>query len=387
MRERSSVDERTASTMSTSRRQKNIVTPLITQPSNDNIAVAPSRRSCTNIGHIHDEVDLCSSSDSEEDDLLFGKDTVSVFAKGRKALPMQHQRNDFIRDQSNHTLLTTLSASKSSFVSPSTKAISAIGEVRNSNKALAPLRQTRNKDRGTINNGVALDSCDSDEDDLLFGNSISVFSKDKNRLPMYHQRNITTQAQSKKSISSAQKSPFSSSTKAISVVEESLGKPRCHQSPPKSKAASPSVDAKKSAENVHEERQRHLNGIVKNADKALQLLLWDIGFQYNIYAHQFEAVRFVAGLVPTFPIAWRKNESSARETICFTESASRRSKALAMAASESTNLRELSGSDERHILLTKGMILADEMGLGMCVLVLIYNSLSSSVLRSNMDSI
>lgn len=33
------------------------------------------------------------------------------------------------------------------------------------------------------------------------------------------------------------------------------------------------------------------------------MLLWEIGFDFNVLAHQFEAIRFVAGVIKTFPLA------------------------------------------------------------------------------------
>jgi len=47
----------------------------------------------------------------------------------------------------------------------------------------------------------------------------------------------------------------------------------------------------------------HLTKIESPADKALQMLLWEIGFDFNVLAHQFEAIRFVAGVVRSFPLA------------------------------------------------------------------------------------
>ena len=125
------------------------------------------------------------------------------------------------------------------------------------------------------------------------------------------------------------------------------------------------VVPKPTPEQVQKKRLLHLNAIAKDIDRALQLLLWDIGFSYKLYAHQFEAVRFVAGLAPQFPC------STKIDPVIF-ENCSRgahfRSMALKNAAKEfSFHQKEKNASDEsnrNYTLPTKGMLLADEMGLG-----------------------
>ena len=117
-------------------------------------------------------------------------------------------------------------------------------------------------------------------------------------------------------------------------------------------------------EQVKEERLRHLKEISGDADKAIQLMLWDIGFSYNIYAHQFEAVRFVAGLVPSFPFSTNVNVSISQNS---PEGAQLRSLALKQAAKELIWLdvhKVTPRGGIVHALPTKGMLLADEMGLG-----------------------
>lgn len=52
---------------------------------------------------------------------------------------------------------------------------------------------------------------------------------------------------------------------------------------------------------ARKEKLEYLDSFRNDNDKALQLLLWDVGFEYLIHPHQFEAIRFVAGFIPTFP--------------------------------------------------------------------------------------
>jgi hypothetical protein len=139
-------------------------------------------------------------------------------------------------------------------------------------------------------------------------------------------------------------------------------------------------------------RRRHLEEITHKHDRALQLLLWEIGFGYNIYAHQFEATRFVAGLVPTFPVpsgmtkggSETTNETAVAAAAIMAEQSANgtqfRSRTLERTALEfswrlnnnsnnnsNKNNNIPAGDDSRFILTlpTKGMLLADEMGLGM----------------------
>ena len=159
-------------------------------------------------------------------------------------------------------------------------------------------------------------------------------------------------------------------------------------------AALDDVDDDYSSSHQSAARRRHLEEITHKHDRALQLLLWEIGFGYNIYAHQFEATRFVAGLVPTFPVpsgmtkggSETTNETAAAAAAIMAEQSANgtqfRSRALERTALEfswrlnnnsnnnnnsNKNNNIPAGDDSRFILTlpTKGMLLADEMGLGM----------------------
>ena len=126
------------------------------------------------------------------------------------------------------------------------------------------------------------------------------------------------------------------------------------------------VEPQLTPEQIKEGRILHLKGISGDRDRALQLLLWEIGFSYNVYAHQFDALLFVAGLNSKFPY-------SSKETLYLgdesSKGASARSKVLEQAANEFLDLesdKEPPNGNWLHILPTKGMLLADEMGLGKC---------------------
>ncbi len=121
-------------------------------------------------------------------------------------------------------------------------------------------------------------------------------------------------------------------------------------------------------EELKKERARHLNEISDSADKALQLMLWDIGFMYNILPHQFKAARFVAGLELRFPFSDKTNPSMAEDC---PEGANHRRSALKRAAKEFIHRqanKEPPKDGYFDTLATKGMLLADEMGLGTIVL-------------------
>ena len=189
---------------------------------------------------------------------------------------------------------------------------------------------------------------DDDDDDLLFGNG-SAFGRVRNTL-----QNL------------------------LKTETKPLGKVRNTQPPPK---ALPITDTKSALDDKSQKvvRLRHLEEITNEHDRALQLLLWEIGFGYNIYAHQFEATRFVAGLVPTFPVPSSNTKFAENVAASMLEQSANgthyRSEALKMTALEfssrlnnnnKNNNNIPAGDDSRFIftLPTKGMLLADEMGLG-----------------------
>ncbi len=126
------------------------------------------------------------------------------------------------------------------------------------------------------------------------------------------------------------------------------------------------VEPQLTPEQVKEGRLLHLKGINSHRDRAIQLLLWEIGFSYNVYAHQFDALLFVAGLNSKFPYSSKDASFLDEES---SKGANARSKVLEQAANEFLDLesnKEPPNGSWLHILPTKGMLLADEMGLGKC---------------------
>ena len=94
---------------------------------------------------------------------------------------------------------------------------------------------------------------------------------------------------------------------------------------------------------------------MSNNDKALQLLLWDVGFDYSIHIHQFEAIRFVAGYIPSFPFeqdAEDANLDDVQEMLQTNESG------------RYIRRKALNPKNAKLKRPGRGMILADEMGLG-----------------------
>lgn len=103
------------------------------------------------------------------------------------------------------------------------------------------------------------------------------------------------------------------------------------------------------------EKLKYLDTIVSINDKALQLLLWDVGFDYSIHVHQFEAIRFVAGYIPTFPFeqdAKDTDPDDVEEMLQISESGRYFRK------------KALNPKNDALKRPGRGMILADEMGLG-----------------------
>ena len=114
----------------------------------------------------------------------------------------------------------------------------------------------------------------------------------------------------------------------------------------------------------------HLTKIESSADKALQMLLWEIGFDFNILQHQFEAIRFVAGVIKTFPFPLAPDQSDDNNDI-GRDSDSIVSDKNDSDANEMLAL-DLAGEMRRYnafkqptnLIKTRGCLLADEMGLG-----------------------
>ena len=129
----------------------------------------------------------------------------------------------------------------------------------------------------------------------------------------------------------------------------------------------------------------HLTKIESSADKALQLLLWEIGFGYNVLEHQFEAIRFVAGVVRSFPLAAHQSDNNSSDDSdsddCSAEGYhSETNEMLAL---------DLSGEMKRsnalkqptNLTKTRGCLLADEMGLGKTI-----EALGGAVLRNHLNT-
>jgi len=171
----------------------------------------------------------------------------------------------------------------------------------------------------------------------------------------------------------------------LKVEKEELSNQLKDEKVPKIPVVVAKSKPKLTPEQVEEERLRHLEEISGDADRAIQLMLWDIGFSYNIYAHQFEAVRFVAGLVPTFPFSKSVDVSMSQNS---PEGAQLRSLALKQAARELILLdvhNKTSRGGIVHALPTKGMLLADEMGLGKTIEALAGAALRNAMLSYDLE--
>ena len=151
---------------------------------------------------------------------------------------------------------------------------------------------------------------------------------------------------------------------------------------------------------LREERLHHLEKNVTNtSNKVLQLMLWDVGFNFNIKPHQFEAIRFVAGLKSTFPCVVvvvvldidndndnDNNSTSTTSLLLLNDTGvSARLRALQLAGegfNDSTN-----HNDQKHrssvLLPTRGLLLADEMGLGKTIEALAGATLRSIIMQKN----
>ena len=113
----------------------------------------------------------------------------------------------------------------------------------------------------------------------------------------------------------------------------------------------------------------HMAKISNDADKILQMLLWDVGFDYHIYSHQFEAIRFVAGLESTFPlvryVGKKPTERGPPDSSDDSSSDEEEDESIQdMLRLDSTGSSARSNALRSAPLLpTRGMLLADEMGL------------------------
>ena len=99
-------------------------------------------------------------------------------------------------------------------------------------------------------------------------------------------------------------------------------------------------------------REAALKAVENPADRALQRLLWNVGFRYELKAHQYEAVRAMAGVPSLFPLESQDDD----EFITVAR------------AMESHPI----GADRK-----RGFLCADEMGLGKTV-----QSIGAMILRN-----
>lgn len=128
---------------------------------------------------------------------------------------------------------------------------------------------------------------------------------------------------------------------------------------------------------TRDEKLAYLETIKDDKDKALQMLLWDKGFSYNVHLHQFEAIRFVSGYVPTFPCRPTTKEDGTNSDSDDSNDDDETLKEMLEldVFGETARLKALSQHELRR--KEKGMILADEMGLGKTI-----EALGGAVLRN-----
>ena len=129
---------------------------------------------------------------------------------------------------------------------------------------------------------------------------------------------------------------------------------------------------------TRDEKLAYLETIKDNKDKALQMLLWDEGFSYNVHMHQFEAIRFVAGYVPSFPCrpTTKEDDTNTSDSDDSDGDDETLNEMLELDVfGENARLKALSQRELRR--KEKGMLLADEMGLGKTI-----EALGGAVLRN-----
>ncbi|KAL7499275.1 hypothetical protein ACHAWT_006896 [Skeletonema menzelii] len=136
----------------------------------------------------------------------------------------------------------------------------------------------------------------------------------------------------------------------------------------------------------------HLTTIDSSADKALQLLLWEIGFDFNVLAHQFEAIRFVAGVVKSFPFAADLSHDNSDDSDIDSDGSDSDSCSIKLTKVEINEMLalDLSGEMKRsnalkqptNLIKTRGCLLADEMGLGKTI-----EALGGAVLRNHLNTV
>lgn len=111
-----------------------------------------------------------------------------------------------------------------------------------------------------------------------------------------------------------------------------------------------------------DDKLNYLTTIASVNAKALQLLLWDLGFDYNIFEHQFEAIRRCAGLVESFPLAPSVDSDNSDDSDGDDEDAEE----MLLLDSIGWNSRKAALNRNDLVLPGRGILLADEMGKDFC---------------------
>jgi hypothetical protein len=171
-----------------------------------------------------------------------------------------------------------------------------------------------------------------------------------------------------------------------------------------SSSSSSSSSSSLSSDETILRREERLNHLEKNVptnnsnndnDKALQLLLWEIGFNYNIKPHQFEAIRFVAGVQSTFPnnscssnndnkllLSLNDMGVSARLDALRSVAAATTASSASGSKDDNDNIDNNNSNNSNNIMLpTRGMLLADEMGLGKTIEALAGAALRNAIMQ------
>lgn len=137
-----------------------------------------------------------------------------------------------------------------------------------------------------------------------------------------------------------------------------------------------------------QEKLDHLTKIGSTADKALQMLLWEIGFDYYILPHQFEAIRFVAGVIKTFPMSDTSNDNvgsdsddSDADDFFGNKNDDEVNEMLALDLAGEIK-RYNAFKQPQYLLKTRGCLIGDEMGLGKTI-----EALGGAALRHHLSGV
>lgn len=315
-------------------------------------------------------VSLLDDSDSEDDEFLFGN--CSVFDKNyRLSKKAQSTRAEETRPHKSSNLASS-SESNKRICGNDRKTIRP--DLTESTK-LTPKEAKRNAKREIREIDMTATMSDSEiENHSISDTKATPRDSKKSFLQESKPRNSKLKYEENKQEETVLPTVASSANIALGRKEE---REKLKQEMSKTEAVPMIVEPQLTPEQVKEERIVHLKNIIGHRDRALQLLLWEIGFSYNVYAHQFDALLFVAGLNPKFPFSGKETSFLGDDSL---DGANARSMVLQQAAQEflaCERNREPPGGGWLHILPTKGMLLADEMGLGTysCVFLLLQASL------------